>query len=161
MTALFSLVPAVYRWVALLLLVVALFGYGYYKGRVAGEVRLEAFVAKVEAEGAAALARAAEKARKQQEITNGIVEAWNRSSADVARHYDQRVRDAYNRGRSVPRPSESTLVPHVPTPQSLPDTELREAINRLEVEISELEKRAALDAAQLLALQDWIRQQGM
>jgi hypothetical protein len=89
------------------------------------------------------------------------VEAWNRSSADVARHYDQRVRDAYNRGRSVPRPSESTLVPHVPTPQSLPDTELREAINRLEVEISELEKRAALDAAQLLALQDWIRQQGM
>jgi hypothetical protein len=131
------------------------------KGRTSGEARLQAFVAHVQAEGEAAQLRAVQKAKEQQEITNGVVEAWNRSVPDLTSYLDKRVRDAYAAGRRVPSATPSAPRAHVPTPESIPDTALRDQIHTLEIEIAELEKRSALDAAQLRALQDWIRKQGM
>lgn len=47
---LLNLVPPLYRWLAIGLMVVAVWGHGYVKGRVAGENKVEAVTARLQSE---------------------------------------------------------------------------------------------------------------
>lgn len=156
MFGMLTAVPALYRWIAIALLAVALFGYGYFKGRLAGEERLQAFVTKVEIEGREAQARAAEQTKKAKEITDEVVKAWDANARRTAALYDARLRDVRAAAGRVSDATPTAPRPHeFREPRSIPDTALRERAAELEIVVASLEKRLAKAAEDIEAWKDY------
>jgi len=151
-------VPVLYRWIAIALLAVALFGYGYVKGARHVQDKYDAFVSQVEAEGRIAQERAAERTRAAERATKEVSDGYAETLTAVRNDYDKRLRDAYSRARRVPNPTPAAPVPHVGTESgAVPDTELRNKIDSLEIEIAEIEKRLAEAAVQIEAWKEYGR----
>ena len=166
MISLFSAVPMLYRVIAIALLIVAVFGYGYVKGSTHVQAKYDAFVARVEAEGRLAQEKAAERTRAAERATKEVSDGYAETITAITADYDKRLRDAYSRARRVPPATPAAPKPHVGTESgAVPDSELRQKIDSLEIEIAEIEKRLAEAAVQIEAwkeygrkVQEWISQ---
>ena len=147
---LLSGVPMLYRVIAVALLVLAVFGYGWAKGAAGAQAKYESFVSVTEAIGSAAQARAAARAREAEQKTKELEDGLNQELAAARATYDQRLRDAYARGGRVPPRTEPAPVPHVSTESGgISLAECRARIATLEIEIAQLESRLSTAAVLL------------
>lgn len=144
---LLNLVPLWWRWAAIGLLILAVWGHGYVKGGEAAEEKLEATKASIQAERDREALRSAQKVIQQKEITQDVTIEYEDTIRAIRAHYDQRLRNA-KASPGVPALSHATA-----------QLDAGAADCRSSAEYIELEGRAAETTGQLMDLQGWIARQ--
>lgn len=153
-----SLIPFPYRLIALGLVILAAGAFGFVKGLNWSRAEHEAFVARVEAEGRVAQERAARRTQEAQKHTQEVADAYAANIVATRDTYERRLRDLRTRLGRAEQAAAAAPKPHVSRePGSIPDSELRDRIATLEIEIAELELRLATAATQIEAWKDYGR----
>lgn len=145
---LLNLVPPLYRWIAIGLMIVAVWGHGYLKGRVAGEEKVEAITAKLQSERDQQALQTAKKIIQQKEITQNASDSHEENLRTIRAYYDKRLRQS----------KAPNGLPSLPEPAGKPDESTADC--RSSPEYIELEGRAAETTGQLIDLQNWVTGQG-
>lgn len=149
-----DLVPAPYRWLAVAGLVAAFAGYFYWKGYERRDDSADLFEAKVQVIADQAAARAKEREEAQNKVTKEIRDGHAKDVARIRAHYERRLHDARSGVGPVPAPAERPVEPHGAASECpAGDEDL--------VAMIEFEERAAMDAAKLMAWQEWARKNGI
>lgn len=130
--------PVLYtRIIAGVAAVIAVFGFGYWRGHHAVQVQFDAYKHEVEAAAAAQQKHVEEVTAKQEKITQGVRDDYKKRLADIAAFY------------SRVRPNDSGSVPKLSLPASGTNGTAADNLPYL----------CAITTAQLVSLQDWIKQQ--
>lgn len=154
MTAILGYLPSwAWRWLAIVAIGAALFGYGYLCGYRTEERALELYQAKVEALGKEAAAKVVQIKADQEKATKEVHDAYESDLADIdayyAAHPSERVRVVY--ARSGPVPTAPDCPARADGPASQPATPRGDP---------DFEKACALDAARVNAWIDFARKNG-
>lgn len=134
----FLSMPMVYRLAAIAAIVLALFGFGYYKGHSNMKEKFDAYKAEVTAIGKAQEVKAKSIEKQADGISKGISNAYNRDVAAVRSYYDR-----------VRQQSGGCQMSAVPNSSS--------GVN--ERAADELFGQCAEATLQLIYLQQWVREQ--
>lgn len=158
MTALLALVPWYWRWAALAGLVAAVLGYGYVRGYLHEERKLDIYQAQVDVIGKDAARRSADRKAAQDQTTKEIRDAHAKDVAAIRAYYARRLRDAAEASRgAVPAAADSPVRADGAAGQCAPGDEGDES----DIALIELEERAALDAEKVMKWQAFARKNGL
>lgn len=131
----FGLINPLYKILGIIGLVIALFGFGYYRGYSAEKQRFDAFKAELEAS-----AKAQEKINQQIEQKNKLI------ATNIKNEYETKIIALRNYYANGLRHTDSNKLP------SLPDS-----TKGIDGEASKLLLDCSYTTQQLDSLQDWIR----
>jgi len=131
----FGLINPLYKILGIIGLVIALFGFGYYRGYSAEKQRFDAFKAELEAS-----AKAQEKINQQIEQKNKLI------ATNIKSEYETKIIALRNYYANGLRHTDSNKLP------SLPDS-----TKGIDGEASKLLLDCSYTTQQLDSLQDWIR----
>lgn len=131
----FGLINPLYKILGIIALVIALFGFGYYRGYSAEKQRFDAFKAELEAS-----AKAQEKINQQIEQKNKLI------ATNIKSEYETKIIALRNYYANGLRHTDSNKLP------SLPDS-----TKGANGEATDLPLACAYTTQQLMSLQDWIR----
>lgn len=131
----FGLINPLYKILGIIALVIALFGFGYYRGYSAEKQRFDAFKAELEAS-----AKAQEKINQQIEQKNKLI------ATNIKSEYETKIIALRNYYANGLRHTDSNKLP------SLPDS-----TKGIDGEASKLLLDCSYTTQQLDSLQDWIR----
>lgn len=150
---LLNAVPWYYRLAGIALLVSAVFGFGYVKGLLHENEEFDIYKAKVEALGDAARKAALEKKAQQDQITTEVQLEHNDEVARIRAYYDAhpRVVRVHDTG-SRPMPAAPECPARADGAPAEPGT-----CPACPAEDPNLERSCALDAQQVMKLQEFLR----
>lgn len=131
----FGLINPLYKILGIIALVIALFGFGYYRGYSAEKQRFDAFKAELEAS-----AKAQEKINQQIEQKNKLI------ATNIKSEYETKIIALRNYYANGLRHTDSNKLP------SLPDS-----TKGIDGEASKLLLDCSYTTQQLDSLQDWIK----
>lgn len=151
---LLQIVPWYWRWAAVAALAAAVLGYGYVRGYLHEERKLDLFQAQVDVLAKDAARRANERKAQQDKDTKEVTDAHARDVAAIRAHY-KRLLDAAAGRRGLPAAADNPGRIDGAASECRPGDQ-----GETDYAVIELESRAALDAAALLAWQDWARRNG-
>lgn len=155
MSWLLKIAPWYYRWAAVAALIAAVLGYGYVRGYLHEEHKLDVYQAAVDVLGKEAAVRAAERRAAQDLTTKEIRDAHTKDVAAIRAYYARRLRDASG-SRVVPAAPDSAIR----TDGAAGECRSGEEGDESDLAMIELEERAALDAEKVLNLQKFLRENG-
>jgi len=151
--ALLTLIPGPYKWIALALLVVAVWGHGWLKGAGHEQAKFAAFEAEVAAEGRAAQKLAADRIAREI-ARKDASDASYQKALTLAGNDLKRLRDARPIG---------DILPAAPASSGSPDracfdrTELERALRSLDAGVSGLAQEGDQIALRLKLAVEWAR----
>lgn len=130
--------PMLYRVLAIVAVVIGLFGFGYYKGHSSEKEKFDAYKAEVAAAVAVQEAKVKQIEKQATNINKDITDAYDRNLAAVKSYY-QRLLDNKDSGKLSKVPPSPTRT-HAGPPHELP-------------------ARCSETTLQLIYLQHWVRDQ--
>ena len=130
----FGLINPIYKILGIIGLVIALFGFGYYRGYSSEKQRFDAFKAELEAS-----AKAQEKINQQIEQKNKLI------ATNIKSEYETKIIALRNYYANSLRYPDSSKLP------SLPDS-----TKRANGETTDLPLACAYTTQQLISLQEWV-----
>lgn len=140
----FMSLPMVYRVLAIFLVAVGIFSFGYYKGHSNEKAKFDAYKVEVDAAANAQEAKVKQIEKQSTNINKDVTDAYNRNLAAVRSHY-QRLLDNQGSG-------ELSKVP------SGPSGAYAGTSNELPVK-GDLPGRCSETTLQLIYLQKWVKDQ--
>lgn len=145
MAFLLNLVPFWYRWAAIGLLVVAVWGHGYVKGRAAADDAKEAVIAKIQSERDQQALKTAEKIIKDKGAIADVVQDFHSNIAAINAYW-------------VRQPKTPASLPANPTPpEGTPAGQPNPVFDR---SYEELEQTCAITTVMFNACREgWMRQE--
>jgi hypothetical protein len=152
-TQLLALVPAPWRWVGLVALIVAVWGHGYVRGYGSRDNAADLFEAQVKVIGDQAAARAAERRAEQEQIRMEIDHDHSDALRRIDLYYERELRAERARRRAAGTPAERPCRVDGATGESRPGGEDPARIA--------FERACALDAERLMKWQEWARRNGL
>ena len=131
----FGLINPLYKLLGIIVLVGALFGFGYYQGYSAEKERFDAFKSELEAS-----AKAQEKINQQIEQKNKLI------ATNIKSEYETKIIALRNYYANGLRHTDSNKLPS-----------LSSSAQGIDGEATDLPLACAIATQQLISLQDWIR----
>lgn len=132
----FGLSEVATRIIGIALVVVGLFGFGYYRGHHAVQVKFDAYKADVEAAAEEQKKHVEAVTAQQQQITQGVKNDYEKRLADLRAYYRL-------------RPNGSSVLPKLPNATSGTDA----------ASSNDLPYQCAITTEQLVTLQKWVNEQ--